>query len=87
MPTQETIKAIEERVSRIFREHRFHYEWYVQHDSRLLHVPVHVGDWKHDHLHLDYVMAAEGFHIVSTTPFGEPTMDDTYSATHVYSFI
>ena len=87
MNAQETRKAIVDKVSRIFREHQFHYEWYVQHDRRLLNVDVEWGDWKHDHLHLDYVMAAEGFTPVSTRPFGEDTMDDTYSATHVYSFI
>lgn len=57
-------------------------EWFKKFDKEF--VDVHWGDWKHDHLRLKYYMEHNGFTQVRVMPFGEPTGDDTYSATHVY---
>lgn len=74
----------EKEISEIFRENKLHYYWFVHPETHLLHVEVDHGDWKHDHLFLDYTMRNLGFTLAATVPFGEPTGDDSYSATHIY---
>lgn len=74
---------IELKVAKVFKDNDLHYEYGVNPKGEV-NVEVHWGDWKHDHLHLAYVMEHNGFTKVGEMPFGEPTGDDTYSATHVY---
>ena len=47
-------------------------------------VEVHDGDWKHDHIHLNWVMQNNGYELVRDTHFGPPTDGDWYSAIHVF---
>lgn len=74
---------IELKVITIFKENQFQYDWYVGMDG-LLNVTVERGDWRHDHLALDWVMCENGFEAVEKRMFGGPTYDDSYSAVHVF---
>lgn len=74
---------IELKVAQVFKDNDLHYEYGIRPNGEV-NVDVHWGDWKHDHLYIDYVMEHNGFTQVRVMPFGEPTGDDTYSATHVY---
>lgn len=46
-------------------------------------IEVSWGDWKHDHLALDYYMAEAGF-VHTATTITEEDGSDTYSAVHTY---
>lgn len=74
---------IEQKVAKAFQENDLHYDYDVNPNGEV-NVTVEGGDWKHDHLTLDHVMTLNGFTPLSETRFGEPSGDDSYSATHVY---
>lgn len=80
--------SIETKISELFKKNDCYYEWDEESvTENLTRIDVHVtwGDWKHDHMFLDYIMKQEGF-----TPLGETVTEedgsDCYSATHFYFY-
>ena len=47
-------------------------------------VEVHDGDWKHDHIRLNWVMQNNGYELVRETHIGPATDGDWYSAIHTF---
>lgn len=72
------------KIIDLFKKHDIHHEWRWDMKTGNLEVNVDGGDWKHDHLFLDWVMEQNGFELACTRPYGEPTGGDWYSAWRVY---
>lgn len=70
-------------VKDIFAENELYYEWYWDFKTGNLCVIVD-GDWRHDHMRLDYIMQDNGFTPVSVEYSGKPTDGDWYEATRIY---
>ena len=80
-----SMRQNEERIKKVYdlmRENHLHGD--VWEDFGLLCIEVNWGDWKHDHLRLDWVMK-ENFNILmSATETTEENGSDCYSAIHYY---
>lgn len=74
---------IELKVAQVFKDNELHYEYDVRSNGEV-NVKVYGGDWKHGHLYLDHVMTLNGFIPLAEIPFDTPTLEDSYSALHVY---
>lgn len=74
----------EEKIVKIFKDNDLHHDWYFDANGRLC-VQVECGDWKHDHIALRLILEEHGYEEIECRQFGEPTFDDTYSATHVFN--
>jgi len=77
------MQTLIDKVSKFFKDNDLPYDWSVTREGNV-EVTVADGDWKHDHLHLDWVMEENGYGKVSERSFGEPTGGDWYSSVHVY---
>ena len=77
------MQALIDKVRAFFREKELPYEWYVTAGGKVeVYVPD--GDWKHDHVYLDWVMRDNGYEKVGERRIGEPTGGDWYSSVHAY---
>ena len=80
------MKKINETIKRIYnrlKEENFFYEVYYDFSNEEFIIEVEWGDWRHDHLRIDYIMAELGFtkiDVVTTEEDGS----DCYSANHIY---
>ena len=74
----------EMKVIDLFKRHGIHHEWFRNTKTGEIEVNVKDGDWKHEHLFLDWAMGEIGLELVRTRPSGEPTGGDWYSAWRVY---
>ena len=74
--------CIDNLIEKIFSDHDLWYEWSINGEDEV-EVSIEMGDWKHDHLYLDYVMSENGFVLV-----GEDITDengtDSYSSIHYF---
>lgn len=73
----------DKKISDLFKENGVMYGWGWTADGKL-EVQVEDGDWKHDHLYLDYLMDKVGYEKVETRQYGGDTGGDWYSAVHVF---
>lgn len=78
----EKMKTLMDKTEHVLNTHSFFADIYDVTDTEIK-VEITWGDWKHEHLYLDYLMRKAGFDKVSefTT---EEDGSDTYSAVHVY---
>ena len=72
---------IEQDIRRIFRENNCHYDYSIYYGK--VKVYVDSGDWKHDHLFLDYIMYQNGYRLKSEV-VTEDNGSDCYSSTHLF---
>lgn len=77
------MQALIDKVNKFFKEKELPYEWNLTREGKV-EVDVPDGDWKHDHLHLDWVMRENGYEQVGERQYGEPTGGDWYSSVHVF---
>ena len=77
------MQALIDKVSKFFKDKDLPYGWGVTLAGNV-EVEVHDGDWKHDHLHLDWVMGENGYEKLGERRIGEPTGGDWYSSVHVF---
>lgn len=80
----QNMQTLMDRAQRVINDSNIFADIYDVNDTEIK-VEITWGDWKHDHLYLDYLMRAEGFEKIDqyTT---EEDGSDTYSAVHVYRF-
>ena len=72
-----------DKVSKFFKDNDLHYGWGVTLAGNV-EVEVYDGDWKHDHIYLDWVMRENGYEKLDERQYGEPTGGDWYSSVHVF---
>lgn len=76
---------IESDVQKIMKENEMYYEWYVDFNGKIV-VIVEWGDWKHDHIFLENVMAKNGY-LQTDEELTEEDGSDTYSAIHTFEYV
>ena len=79
----ETMKKEINKVIELLRKENI-YE-YVYDELGMIAIEVEWGDWKHEHLHLDWIMKENGY----TKMFDRITEEDgsdTYSAIHYFAW-
>lgn len=72
----------EEKISRLFKEKDLCYEYDICADGTV-EITVDLGDWKHDHGYIDWLMVQEGFRKTGETVTFEDG-SDCYSSVHFY---
>jgi len=75
-------KDIEKDIQRIFKENKMWYDWDVNLDGSV-EISVDWGDWKHDHLYLNYIMKENGYALISEV-VTEEDGSDAYSSVHTF---
>jgi len=73
----------EEKIYKLFVYDKSYYSSYKNLDGTYS-VEIIWGDWKHDHLHCDYLMKALGYKLSSENVIEEDG-SDTYSSIHIYT--
>ena len=73
----------DQKILDLFKKNNVWYEygWTAKGN---LEVDVSNGDWKHDHIFLEYFMRNAGYEQVEVRLYGPPTGGDWYSAVHVF---
>lgn len=73
----------DQKILDLFKKNNVWYEYGWTADGNL-EVNVSNGDWKHDHIFLEYFMRNAGYEQVEVRLYGPPTGGDWYSAVHVF---
>ena len=73
----------DQKILDLFKKNNVWYEYGWTADGNL-EVDVSNGDWKHDHIFLEYFMRNAGYEQVEVRLYGPPTGGDWYSAVHVF---
>ena len=73
----------DQKILDLFKKNNVWYEYGWTADGNL-EVDVSNGDWKHDHIFLEYFMRNAGYEQVEVRRYGPPTGGDWYSAVHVF---
>lgn len=81
----QNMQTLMDRAQKVINNSSIFADIYDVTDTKIK-VEITWGDWKHDHLYLDYLMREEGFEKIDeyTT---EEDGSDTYSAVHVYTLV
>ena len=81
---------MEEKIKEIFKKYNLSYEWEISADLPCV-VIIYVkwGDWKHDHIHCDYLvkeyLKEKDFMLTgSNNQITESDETDSYSSIHTY---
>ena len=77
------LKAAEKKIEKLFEKHEFYYPWFTDFENNEFQVVVEYGDWKKDHIALDYVMKQNGFKKVAELLTREDG-SDCYDSVHVF---
>lgn len=77
-------KTDKDTIARLFKDNELYYEWSIYNNSVV--IEVEWGDWKHDHLRLDYLMNNRGYKLVEER-MTEEDGSDCYSSVHYYQKI
>lgn len=83
MTRYEYLAREEKKIFELLKSKGIYADVYSRNRIPIVSVDISWGDWKHDHLHCDDVMAEAGFKKVSTQ-VTEDDGGDAYSATHNY---
>ncbi len=78
-------KEQQERIEKLFKENKIYYEWEIDPDTDVVSVYIDLGDWKHDHLYIDYLMRENDFKQIGETVTFEDG-DDCYGSIHEYKY-
>lgn len=71
-------------VKDILQSNNMHYEYSWSPSQGCVVVNIDGGDWKHDHLALEYLMDRNGFLLQDTEKYGGPSDGDWYSARYYF---
>lgn len=72
---------LEKKLQKIFKDNCLPYEYEVH--GNLVEVHVLWGDWKHDHIYLNYIMNRNGF-LSLREDITEEDGSDSYSSNHIF---
>ena len=73
---------MEKLIQKIFKENGVWYEYDIV-SSHRVEINVELGDWKHDHLFIDYLMRENGF-VKTDEVLTWEDGSDCYSSIHYY---
>ena len=79
----------EKMVYEYLKENNIYGDVYIDVDNEVgtrICVEIMWGDWKHDHLRVDYLMKEKFNPMFTFTNVMEENVSDTYSAVHMYVF-
>lgn len=78
------ITFYKEDLKRIWNENNLTYDYFIQFDGSI-DVYVEWGDWKHDHLFINFIMKKNNYRLVSERTTEEDG-DDAYSSIHKFIY-
>ena len=74
-----------EDINRIFKENNLYYDYFILSNNEMIGIIVEDGDWKHDHLRLNYIMSKNNYIFIKENEIGTSD-DDSYSSTHYFKY-
>ena len=74
-----------EDINRIFKENNLYYYYFILSNNEMIGIIVEDGDWKHDHLRLNYIMSKNNYIFIKENEIGTSD-DDSYSSTHYFKY-
>lgn len=72
-------------INRIFKENNLYYDYTISSTDGMIAITIEDGDWKHDHIRLNYIMRKNHYRLIKNVEFGT-SEDDSYSSTHYYKY-
>ena len=77
--------APQDTLETIFKENDFYYDYDCTSNPWTAEIRVTYGDWKHDHLRLNYIMSKNNYIFIKENEIGTSD-DDSYSSTHYFKY-
>ena len=74
-----------EDINRIFKENNLYYDYFILSNNGMIEIIIENGDWKHDHLRLNYIMSKNNYIFIKENEIGTSD-DDSYSSTHYFKY-
>ena len=74
-----------EDINRIFKENNLYYDYFILSNNGMIGIIIENGDWKHDHLRLNYIMSKNNYIFIKENEIGTSD-DDSYSSTHYFKY-
>lgn len=74
-----------EDINRIFKENNLYYDYFILSNYEMIGIIIENGDWKHDHLRLNYIMSKNNYIFVKENEI-DTSDDDSYSSTHYFKY-
>ena len=72
-------------INRIFKENNLYYDYFILSNNEMIGIIIEDGDWKHDHLRLNYIMSKNNYIFIKENEIGTSD-DDSYSSTHYFKY-
>lgn len=72
-------------INRIFKENNLCYDSYISTTNGMIEITIEDGDWKHDHIRLNYIMRKNHYRLIKEVEIGT-SEDDSYSSTHYFKY-
>lgn len=72
-------------IDRIFKENNLYYDSYISSTDGMIEITIEDGDWKHDHIRLNYIMRKNHYRLVKEVEIGT-SEDDSYSSIHYFKY-
>lgn len=72
-------------INRIFKENNLCYDSYISTTDGVIGITIEDGDWKHDHIRLNYIMRKNHYRLIKEVEIGT-SEDDCYSSTHYFKY-
>lgn len=74
-----------EDINRIFKENNLYYDYFILSNNEMIGIIIEDGDWKHDHLRLNYIMSKNNYIFIKENEI-DTSDDDSYSSTHYFKY-
>ena len=72
-------------IDRIFKENNLYYDYFILSNNEMIGIIIENGDWKHDHLRLNYIMSKNNYIFIKEEEIGTSD-EDSYSSTHYFKY-
>ena len=72
-------------INRIFKENNLYYDYFILSNNEMIGIIIENGDWKHDHLRLNYIMSKNNYKLIKEEEIGTSD-EDSYSSTHYFKY-